>query len=322
MRRAAFNQQDLIDQYISLLKRLNGTQDFHYCDLYMRNNKLKKTFSIDETVQIALGATKSFGPFYKEQLLKLFDDSTFHLGNEPEKRAMWAIYPPVGNAKAYTILKYNGSFLSSNVLLRAIVGNLAQYHYIPDTRDDPPVFNNSVIYVGSLLHTNYLIDQARNDAEKIFYIREELSRLWNSFFKYCIYAEFENQVEKRLIQGLNPNGQEISEIYLKVLHSFFGNGIKIPEYYQYEWMTIAQPFSTYEHQYWPMAMAASCKLVQLLPSTQKVQNLFLGRTNAKSDRSYQILTSVGIEMNNPVVYNSIIERMRSRIGQLNKIMKY
>lgn len=318
-RNAAQKHAGVLSEFVRIKSRLLGNDQTGYADLYQSLPSFEDTYPIGRSVEILLNATKRFGTAYQQRLVEVFNDSVLHFANLPTKRRMWAIYPPVGGAKPYTIMSYNDSFLASNVFARAMVGNLAQHHYEPDTRDDPPVYNNGVIYTGGLLHYEYLIDQAQSPEEKLFYLIEAANRIWNSFFKYSIYATFEFEIEERLKAGKYLTGEEVSQIYYDVLMKFFDNDIQIPEHYRYEWMTIAQPFYTYEHQYWPVAIAAASVILDRIEEDEKIQNLLIGKTETQWDRSHQILKAVGIDMGEESTYMSIATRMKKYMDDMKNL---
>ncbi|PIA81999.1 hypothetical protein BFR04_11890 [Gaetbulibacter sp. 4G1] len=313
----AFKHRELLQKYCKIVAKLNGNKKPHYADVYAGTANIDREFSLQESIDIVYNSTHYLGDEYKSKIDSLLNENTFHFEMSKNKRIMWAIFPPVGGAKPYTIMPYNNTYRASSVLSRAIVGNLAQHHYKPDTRDDPPVYNNGIIYVGSLLHQDYLIKEAHNKEEKLAYLQAGIYSLYNTFFKYAVYASFEYEIEKRLQMGKSPNGEEVSNIYYGVLKNYYGKQIEIPKEYAYEWMTIAQPFNTYEHQYWPVAMAAACNILENIGEVQ-VKKLLIGKTNAKSDRSFQILKEAGIDMTKPHVYNSLIKKMYYYFDEMDK----
>jgi oligoendopeptidase F len=321
MREAAFKNRKTLQRFIKVQTKLNGFLQANYADIYFKGQRIEKPFTIAESVEIVLKGTEFLGKEYQKKLIEVLNDSTMHLANLKNKRYMWALYPPVGGAKPYIIMTYNESFLSSNVFMRAVIANLVQHHYKPDTRDDPAVYGNGIVYVGSLMHYDYLIKNATSKDEKLFYLVEETKRLWNSFFKYAIYASFENEIEKRLKANEPPQASEISQIYYNLIKQFFGDDVIIPEEFKYEWMTIAQPFRTYEHQYWPVAMSAACAILERIDE-DTIKDLLIGKTKADSDRSHQILLTAGIPMNTIESYQPLMNRMNKLLDAIEKEMMY
>ncbi|WP_350291488.1 hypothetical protein [uncultured Croceitalea sp.] len=318
-RKAALDNNKQIQRYCSIISSLNDGGKQHYSDIYIGTASVDRNFSLGESIDIVYKATEHFGEDYTKKLDSLLQEKTFHLEMTDTKRIMWAIYPPVGGAKPYTIMPYDGSFRASSVISRALVGNLAQHHYLPDTRDDPPVYNNGIIYVGSLLHRDYFVKQAKSKKERLTYLQAAAYGLYNTFFKYAVYASFEHKIEEKLINGESPNGEEVSKIYYGVLKEYFGDEIEIPEAYAYEWMTIAQPFNTYEHQYWPVAMAAACGIMENL-NDPDIMNLLVGKTTPESDRSYQILKAAGIDFLKADSYTPLFNKMKVYLDDIEELI--
>lgn len=319
LRKAALDNKELFQRYCKTISRLNGNLSPQYSDVYIGTASIDGKISLDESIKIVYEATEDLGNQYRKKIDSLLKEDTFHFRMSPTKRIMWAIYPPVGGSKPYTIMPYDESFRASSVLSRAIVGNLAQHHYSPDTRDDPPVYNNAIIYVGSLLHRDYLTQQAVDKSSKLKYLQAAAYGLYNTFFKYAVYASFEYEIESRLLKGEYPDGEDVSNIYYGVLQRYLGDEINLPAEYAYEWMTIAQPFNTYEHQYWPVAMAAACEIVNQI-KIPKVNDLLIGKVTEESDRSYQILKEAGIDLMDDRTYSALFSKLEFYLDEIDKLL--
>lgn len=318
---AARTNKETLQRFVKIRASLLDQDVIDYTDLFDNPFSVNDSFSLDESLKVIEGATEFLGKDYQEKLFQVLKDSVMHLALQENKRWMWAIYPPVGGAKPYVIMSYNESFLANNVLSRALVGYLAQHHYSPDTRDDPPVYNNAVIYVGSLLHYDHMISTSTEKETKLYYLVEEANRLWKSFFRYLIIAELEKFIEDALKKNRVPNGEEISNKYKELLKSYYGNEhVDIDKIHGAEWMTIAQPFHTIEHQYWPPAMATACAILSKVEEGDEgILNLLLGKVTSESDRSYQILKVAGVDLINEGSYNPLAQRMSDLLDKIESL---
>ena len=321
---AVRQNKNALQRFIKVRASLLKQERINYEQLHSNPFSSNDTFSLKESINIIKNATAFLGEDYQSKLIGVLSDSTFHLVQTTNKRNMWAIYPPVGGAKPYTIMSYNDSFLASNVLARALVGNLAQHHYSPDTRDDPPVYNNGVIYVGSLLHYDYLIHSSADKNKKLYYLVEEANRLWKSFFRYLIFAELEHYIEASINNNFIPNGETISNKYYSIITSYYGTEyVEIPNEYKYEWLTFQQPFHTIEHQYWPPAIATACSILEkVAKGNDNALNLLLGKVTEESDRSYQILKAAKIDLLDIETYNPLINRMNRLLDEIELVIAH
>ena len=113
-------------------------------------------------------------------------------------------------------------------------------------------------------------------------------------------------------------------MYLDLLRQYYGpaDRLAIGENCSAEWMVESVPFVSYEHQFWPPAMAAACLLVEKLqdgdPVARKAMDEALGRGDL--DLSYQLLKPVGIDLATAEPYQAAIRRMNFLLDELATLL--
>ena len=94
------------------------------------------------------------------------------------------------------------------------------------------------------------------------------------------------------------------------------------DFYGAEWMTFPVPFLSYEHLFWPPAMAAACTVVERLKAgdarARRVAQLF-GRGDL--DLSYQMLREIGVDMASPEPYEAVVRRMDALNRELEDLLR-
>jgi oligoendopeptidase F len=192
---------------------------------------------------------------------------------------------------------------------------------MPDDRYDPGIYSNAILYVGDILHDDFLIERAEDNRERAALLLAALDRLWGQFFRWITVAELEAWVEQRVRSGAPPGGSEISQKYLELLREYCGHAegvVAVDDLFAAEWMNNQVSFLSYEQQFWPPAMAAACMLAERLragdPDARRGVDGLLGR--GELDLTYPLLLGVGIDMASAAPYGAVARRMDALLDRL------
>ena len=319
---------DTLRRYTHVRSRALGLEHYNYGDLNTPP-VIDRRFAVAEAMENAAAALAPLGQEYQERLRERLQKSWMHLPPLPEKRFTFGIFPPVGGANPYFIMTYNGTYNNSRSFAGAAALTMAFADIppdrVPDTRDDPGIYSNGVIYVGNILHDDYIRGQARNDKERIAYLVSSLDSLKRNYFDWTLITELDTRVQELVMKGDTPSGARISEMYLDLVRQYYERDDStsfVPAIFGAEWMIESVPFLSYEHQFWPPAMATACLLVEKLRAgegdVRKAMHQVLGRGDL--DLTYQLLRPVGVDLATPTPYQAVIRRMNSLMDELEKLL--
>ena len=315
-------------RYTDVRSRALGLDRYSYADLNTPP-VIDRRISVAEAMENAAFALAPLGKEYQDRLRERLSKSWMHLPPLPEKRFTFGIFPPVGGANPYFIMTYNGTYNNSRSFAGAAALMMAFADIppdrVPDTRDDPGIYSNGVIYAGNILHDDYIRAQATSGSQRIAYLVSALDSLKRNYFDWTLISELDAKVQDLIMKGDTPTGARISEIYLDLVRQYYerdGATGFVPEIFGAEWMIESVPFLSYEHQFWPPAMAAACLLVEKLRAgedgARRGMHEVLGRGGL--DLTHQLLQPAGVDLATPVPYQAVIRRMNSLMDELEKLL--
>jgi oligoendopeptidase F len=313
-------------RYFELRARALNRNHVSYADFYDSVPGVNRSFSISDTMNITVAASAPLGSDYQQRMRQRFQAKWMHLPSSPNKRVTGEVYPPVGGANPYLTIAYLPTFPKSRAFAGCVTLMMSDAEIprdrLPDTRDDPATYQNCVIYVGELLFDDYMIAHARDRQERIGCLMNSLDLMWNQYFRWVLASELDARVEQLIKDGRSPNGAEISTLYLTLLRDYVGGEDKVDSAFGTEWITYSIPFESYEYQFWPPAMAAAASImdganVGKIDINKAVTGVF-GRGD--SDRSYQVLGQLGINLSEPNVQEAVIRRMNSQLNELETLL--
>jgi oligoendopeptidase F len=311
----------LLHRYYQLRARALGFDRATHGQQYIPPPDLGQAFGIREALEIALSATAPLGVAYGQRLRAALDANCMHLPPWPQKRGVFEIFPAIGVTHPYMLTSFQPTYRGARQLTGALM-NIMKNADIPsnrepDGRDFPPTYGNAIIYVGDMLFDDLVRSRAADRRTRVADALQALDLIWNNFFLTALMAELDANVQQLVIDGKTPTGEEVSQIYLHLLHEYAGPAI-VDDAFAAEWMTYGVTFGSYEHQFWASAIAAAASIVEKIKAgdasgLKAVDEVY---RRGDSDRSYYLLRQVGIDMSARAAYEPLFRRMNGLLNEL------
>lgn len=316
---------DTLRRYLAVRARMLGVDRLALVDLHAPVPGLPGHVPIPTAVETATSALATLGPDLESAVRALVDRPWMHLEATPNKARSYSIWPSVDGSPPYFFYAYQGSLEDS----RRVAGGLALQAAFasippgatPSTRDDPGIYANGMIYVGDLLHDDLVVSRAASREERAATLLHSLDFLWQQFFRWVPVVELDVEVQERILAGEPPSGAEVSRLYLELLRDHYGDGdgpVALEPGDGAEWMTFSVPFLSFEHQFWPAAVAMAAALVERVEAgdTEVGERCWRLLGRGEVDRTYQMLGSIGLDMASKEPYEAVVRRMDSLLDAL------
>lgn len=326
---ASRSARRLLPRMVALRGRALGIRDGGYSSLFTAPPDGGRRYSIREAVAAAVAASEPLGKDFQDRLARMIEAGWMHLPPAPAKRPVFEIFALPGGAHPFMLYTYRGNYRSSQVFTGAVLDMMKDAD-VPadqasDTRDDPPVYGNGIIYVGEMLHDDWRAAHASSRAEKIAALVSALDVVRRNFFDVTALGELDERVEKLVAAGAPPTGAEVSALYLQILRETFGRGEGnrgVPDAFGAAWMAEPVPFLSYEHQFWAGSVAAAARIVEGLrqgsPDARRAVHGLLG--HVESDRSHPLLLAAGIDLTRPDACAALIRRTERLCDELERAL--
>lgn len=319
---------DVLNKYLKLQKKVLGLNKMSYSDIYVKKSFDKK-FTVKETENSYLMISKLFGEAYQNRFKERIKKPWMHLARSENKSGIYGIFPAIDDSNPFIVMTFTGSLASSRALAGAFAlmmayADISQIHP-SDTRDDPPVFSNAMIYLGNMLYYDNLIKNAKTREEKINYLFDELNLLVRKMFKYPMMADFETRIENLVSNNENPTGNIISKIYIETLNKYFGNDpdiLKIDDKFSYDWINQGIMFLSYEDQFWYGAGAAAASMYEKLQKKDPKIINFVSNGYGTDDwyLSYKMFLGAGIDLSSKAPYRAFVKLIDDLSNQLEELL--
>jgi oligoendopeptidase F len=207
----------------------------------------------------------------------------------------------------------------------------AMHSYLSN-RNQPFVTSDYATFVAEIASTfneelllDHMLQVAKNDDERLFYLGSALENLRGTFFRQAMFAEFERNVHKRVDAGEAMTGEAFTKTYCDILRRHHGaeQGVmKIDDAYCVEWEFIPHfYYDFYIYQYATSIAARSLLAQRVVAKEPGALGSYLAMLKSgSSDYPYELVKKAGVDLATPAPYQAIVARMNSIMDEIEGIL--
>ena len=320
-----------LHRYLRLRKRLLGiTDDLRYYDNYppMLTGAHPRRFSVEESKRLTLAALQPLGEEYLGVLRQGFAARWMDVYPREGKASGGYMNPLAYDVHPYLLLNHNDDYNSLSTIahewghaVHTVLANRAQ----PFDKARYSTFIAETASIGNeMLLNDYMVEQASDREEKLFYLGEGIENIRTTFFRQVMFSEFELALHKELEDGRALSGQRMTEMYCALLRKYYGEAegiMKIDPAYCLEWAFLPHfYYDFYVYQYATSMAGAAFLTDALLKEGAPARERFLAMLRAGgSDYPYELYRRAGIDMATPEPYRALAARMNRLLDEFEAL---
>lgn len=248
------NNLSIIHKQWKIRKNVLEVDKLHIYDTYVPLvENYNKKYNFDEGKELVLNALKPLGDDYVGLLKKAFDERWIDVYPTKNKRmggyctACYLTHP-------YVFLNFDGRFDEVSTIAHEL-GHAMHYYYAINNNSYQnygyTIFVAEVAsQVNELLLSYYMLDEAKENQEKLYIIDELLKRFKASVVRQTMFSEFELE-----IHNLEQNGEVLTKDlmcknYYELNKKYYGKFVTVDKEIMYEWSRIPHfYYNFYVYQY-------------------------------------------------------------------------
>lgn len=295
----------LMHRYVRLRGRLLGLSELHMYDVYVPVvERPQKTYSFEEAKETVKRGLAPLGEDYLALLQEGFDGRWIDVYENEGKRTgaySWGAY----GTHPYVLLNYHGN-LNDVFTLAHEMGHALHSWYSDHTQNYLNAgYRIFVAEVASTCNEALLIHDLLNrteDAEqKKYLINYFLDQFKGTMFRQTMFAEFELETHRIVMQGETLTADKLCDIYRTLNEQYFGPDMVSDPEIAYEWERIPHfytPFYVYQYATgFAAAIAISSKILAGEPGIVEKYRQFL--SGGCSQDPIDLLKLSGVDMTGP-----------------------
>ena len=316
-----------VHKYYALRKRAMKLPDIHFYDVYipiLSDLQTRKTW--DEAVEMVIGSLKPLGSSYVDALSKglrgrwcdRYENKGKHSG---------AFSSGCYDSAPYILMNYQPDVLDHVFTLAHEAGH-SMHSYL--SKSQPYQYSNYTIFVAEVASTfneqllgQYLMDQAKDEREKAYYINREINAMRGTIIRQTMFAEFE-KVSHELAEKNEPLTLEtLRSEYRKLLDAYFGPDFVLDEELSLECLRIPHFYRAFYVYKYATGMSAAIALAEKVTHGGKTElDAYLGFLKSGSSKDpLDLLRGAGVDMETPEPMNAALLRFGKLVDELDLLLK-
>jgi oligoendopeptidase F len=302
-----------------------------YYDVYPSMFQLDEVpeFSIEDSERITLEALVPYGGEYLDLLRYGFAQNWTNALPRERKASGAYMNGSAYDVHPYLLLNHNNDYDSLSTFAHEwghAVHTLLTTRNQPWEKSDYSTFIAESASIGSeMLLNDYMVRNARNDREKLYYLGEGLEAIRGTFFRQTMFAEFELAIHEEIEAGRPLSGARLTDMYCDLLKRYHGHDegvMTINENYCIEWAFIPHfYYNFYVYQYATSMAGAALFTDAIVTEGAPASERFLDMLRAGgSGYPYDIYRKAGIDMATPAPYRALVARMNRIMDEIEALL--
>jgi oligoendopeptidase F len=311
---------DLFQQYFKLKARICGIKAMSRYHLYAPHRTDVKKYRYADAVNMVLEAYRGFSPRMADLARQVFSDRHIDAPTRPGKLGGAFCYSVVPGLTPYVLLNYTGDARDiatmAHELGHAVHGMLAAHHSVFTFHSTLPLAETASVF-GERILSDALMQQESNKKIRQGLLLSQLDDIYATVLRQAYFVRFERTAHQMIAEG--ATGEQLAQTYVSELRQQFGKAVKVPDEFQWEWLTIphiyASPFYCYAYSFGNLLVLALYRTYQQEgPSfVPKYLDLLASGGSMSPER---ILASVNVDMTSKAFWQSGFTTIRDMIAKL------
>ncbi len=318
-----------LHRYLKLRARMLEIDDQGYHDVYVDLVKDDSTYDVATSKDLTRVALEPFGPVYLEALEKGFAGQWMHVRPQDGKRSGAYMNGSAYDVHPYVLLNHQDDYDSLSTFahewghaVHSVLANAAQPY---ETARYATFVAETASIINEILLVEHMIKHAETPQKKLYFLNAAVEMLRGTYFRQAQLAEFERAAYQRLEAGEATTGSTLSEMYLDLLRTYYGEAegvMTIDPDYAVEWAYIPHFYYNYYVYQYATSMAGSVVLAErLLAGDTSQQARFIKALQEGGSRHpYEILKDAGADLATPTPYQAVVTRMNRLLDEMERTL--
>jgi len=314
----------IFQRYFHIKARLCKIKPMSRYHIYAPHRTAQKSYRYQDAVRMVLDAYRGFSPQLAELAERVVQERHIDVRTKPGKIGGAYCYSVTPTLTPYVLLNFTGEARDiatmAHELGHAVHGMLASKHSMFTFHSTLPLAETASVF-GERILSDALMNQERDKKVRQALLLNQLDDIYATVLRQAYFVQFENQAHEMIAQGATV--KDLAKTYLAEVRQQFGKGIRVPDEFQWEWLTIphifASPFYCYAYSFGNLLVLALYRMYQKEGASFVPKYLDLLSTGG-SESPQTILAKVGVNMASEDFWQSGFDTINEMVDQLDRTL--
>ena len=324
---AVNNNLPYLHQYIALRKKVFKLDQVKIYDLYV---PLVADYTLvipyEKAQEMLFEGLKPLGDEYLNMMKTGFENrwiDVYETKNKATGGYSWGAY----DTHPYVLMNYDDT-ADSMLTLAHEMGHALNFYYTNSTQkyvNSPiPIFTAEVAStMNENLMLDYLIQQAKNDDEKLYFLDKMIENIRGTVYNQVMYSEFEQTIYERVEKGEALSYNSLSEIWKSLLEKYYGPDLVVEELASRGWSRIPHFYMNFYVFKYATSLAASNELLNNIVTGQPdaIEKYLNFLKAGSSDYPVEVLKAAGVDMLSSQAIDNLLKKFGNLVSEMEETLK-
>ncbi|MFA6867240.1 MAG: oligoendopeptidase F [Clostridia bacterium] len=312
-------------KYISLRKQILGLSEQHIYDIYVPIvAEIDKIVDYEDAYKLVIDGLAPLGEEYKNLLLTAKKNGWIDVEETKAKRS-GAYSSGVYGVHPYVLLNHKGTMHDIFTIAHEL-GHAMHSYYSNSTqcyeKADYTIFVAEIAStVNEVLLIKYMLKTAKGK-ERMYLLSYYIDMIRTTLFRQTMFAEFEKFAHQMIEDNMPLSGENMTEYYDKLNHTYYGDDIIIDKEVSYEWARIPHFYSDFYVYKYATGITCAINIANMILEDNSVVTRYKQFLKAGGSMdSLDIIKIMGIDLTKKKPFNVAMEEFVEVYNELEKLSK-
>ncbi|NJN70004.1 MAG: M3 family oligoendopeptidase [Nitrospira sp.] len=311
---------DIFQTYFKLKAKVCKITSMNRYHIYAPHRTETKAYRYDDAVAMVLEAYRNFSPRLADLAEEVFRARHVDAPTRPGKLGGAYCYSVAPGLTPYVMLNFTGEARDvatmAHELGHAVHGMMAKDHSVFTFHSTLPLAETASVF-GERILSDALMSQEQKKTVRQGLLLNQLDDIYATVLRQAYFVRFETLAHGMVTEG--ATGDQLAQAYLSELRQQFGKNMKVPDEFQWEWLTIphifASPFYCYAYSFGNLLVLALYRMYKEQGASFVPKYLELLATGG-SQSPKDILDRMGVDMTSESFWQSGFNTIREMVNEL------
>lgn len=317
----------LFHRYNRLKKELLNKETIYNYDLNIPLvSSIKKEYTINQCFEIINECLKPFGQDYLKIINKAKDERWIDYYPTTGKR-IGAYSSGSYDTNPFILMNFIGDYNSLSTLIHELGHSVHSYLSNQNQESVNASYRIFVAEVASTVNEtlliNHMINNAKDEQEKAYFIYEQLENCVGLIFRQPMFADFEHKLHTMAENNEPLSSKVITDLYAKLNQEYYGDDVIMDELVGWSCYYVPHFYYNYYVYKYTLGMTVALAIVnRILKGDQNQVNNYLNfLKSGGSDAPVELLKKAGVDPLDDQIYEDAFSYFEDLLNQFETIKK-
>lgn len=315
----------LFHRYNQLKKTLLNKEVIYNYDLNVPLvSSINKKYTVDQCFEIINECLKPFGQEYLDIINKARSERWIDYYPTPGKR-IGAYSSGSYDTNPFILMNFIGDYNSLSTMIHELGHSVHSYlsnHHQKSVNASYRIFVAEVAStVNETLLINYMINNAKDDQEKAYFIYEQLENCVGLIFRQPMFADFEYKLHTMAENNEPLSSKVITDLYAKLNQEYYGDAITMDELVGWSCYYVPHFYYDYYVYKYTLGMTVALAIINriLKGDQEQVENYLSFLKSGGSMAPVDLLKKAGVDPLDDQIYDDAFNYFEELLNQFEAI---